>query len=194
MSTPEPRSHAEILSTAVVRAAGFFGVSDPELAVILGVDTAMIDDIRERRDALPPQSSALERAVLFTGIWVAVDTFFASQDDLSQAWLRRPSAGLCGAIPFDLMTTPEGLALLRGYAIRFEEPAEYESPIDATEAGRRVRDLAIEAFGSPAAALVWLWNPQHCLQGRIPSEVIKADGGLQEVLRVLHLIDYGDPP
>lgn len=58
----------------------------------------------------------------------------------------------------------------------------------------QVREAAATAFGTSEAAAFWLSNAQSSLQGRIPLEVIKTRGGIAEVLRVLQLIDYGDPP
>lgn len=186
------KSPAEVLTQAALRAARLFALTDAELALILGLTEPVIGEMRAGRMALEPASDALRRSALFVGAWIAVDAFLASNDTLSQEWLRRPHPGLCGAPPLELMATHQGLETVRNYTSRLEEPAEYSPLPPQSDLEREVQVRAIEVLGSPAAAAQWLLNAQSSLDGRYPRDVMRSDEGAGEVLRVLDLIDSGE--
>jgi putative toxin-antitoxin system antitoxin component (TIGR02293 family) len=56
----------------------------------------------------------------------------------------------------------------------------------------RVFEQAKEAFGSEAAAQVWLTSAQPALANRVPLEMLKSELDAREVERLLDLIDWGE--
>jgi putative toxin-antitoxin system antitoxin component (TIGR02293 family) len=116
LSSHDPATHdqARAVTKAMLRAADFWRVSQAELSAIVGISASTLSRIKNAdAPSLEPGGKTLQLATLFVRVWHAVNTFFASNDEIARRWLREPNAALPGtAIPMQLMQTPEGLAYL----------------------------------------------------------------------------------
>ena len=111
--TPSPEPDV-VLTKAVVRAATLLGLSQRELAGILGVSEATASRLFADRYRLSPQrTKEWELARLFVRLFRSLDALWG-HDDVARTWLSSHNLGLA-ARPRDLLPTVEGLVRVVGY-------------------------------------------------------------------------------
>ena len=112
---PAPAPSAEaVLTKAVVRAADRLGLSQRELAQILGVSESTASRLCADRYRLSPQrAKEWELARLFVRFFRSLDALWG-HDDVARTWLVSPNVAL-GASPRDLLGSVEGLVRVVGY-------------------------------------------------------------------------------
>lgn len=98
-----------VLARAAVRAAGFLGVRQGELAEIIGVSSATASRLASGGKALEEGSKPWQLAALFVRSFRSLDAIVGSDDAAARAWMRAPNAAL-GGVPLELMRDPAGLA------------------------------------------------------------------------------------
>jgi transcriptional regulator with XRE-family HTH domain len=99
---------AAILSRATVRAAGFLGIAQGELAQVIGVSGATLSRLANGRRHLEPGSKPWQLAALFVRLFRSLDAIVGSDDAAARAWLRSENTAL-GGVPLTLIRDPAGL-------------------------------------------------------------------------------------
>jgi len=103
-----------VLTKAVVRAATLLGLTQRELAAILGVSEATVSRLRSDKYRLSAQRpKEWELARLFVRLFRSLDALWG-HDDVARTWLSSPNLGLA-ARPRDLLSSVEGLVRVVGY-------------------------------------------------------------------------------
>ena len=112
MGTHPASAHApereQTLSKATVRAAELLGLTQSELAPILGLSRSTISRLVAGDVLLSPEQKAWELAALFVRLFRSLDAIVGSNTGQARAWLDSENAGL-GAAPRQLIATTEGL-------------------------------------------------------------------------------------
>lgn len=110
---PAPTSEA-VLTKAVVRAAALLGLSQRELAGILGVSGATASRLCASRYLLSPQRpKEWELARLFVRLFRSLDALWG-HDEVARTWLGSYNHALA-ACPRELIPSVEGLVRVVGY-------------------------------------------------------------------------------
>jgi len=112
--SPVEASASSTLTKAVVRAAGFLGLSQATLAQVLGVSGATASRLVGGRYALQPERRReWEFALLFLRLFRSLQAIVGNDRD-AQRWLRHPNLAL-GAPPLELIGSAEGLVRVLHY-------------------------------------------------------------------------------
>lgn len=102
------------LTKAVVRAAGFLGISQATLADVLGVSPATASRLVGGTYALQPaRRREWEFALLFVRLFRSLDALVGNDED-ARTWLRNENRAL-GAKPVELIRSAEGLVRVLHY-------------------------------------------------------------------------------
>lgn len=112
-STEQPNP-STTLTKAVVRAAGFLGLSQAALADVLGVSSATASRLVGGVYLLQPaRKREWEFALLFVRLYRSLDALVGT-DQAAQTWLRGENRAL-GARPLELIRSAEGLVRVLHY-------------------------------------------------------------------------------
>lgn len=103
---PEP---ATVLVKAALRAARFLGLSQAELAQVIGVSGASASRMASGSKRLDEDSKSWQLAALFVRLFRSLDAIVGSDDEAARAWMRSPNHAL-GGVPAELLRDPAGLA------------------------------------------------------------------------------------
>ncbi len=98
-----------VLARATFRAAGFLGVSQADLADIIGVSGATASRLASGGRLLSEGSKPWQLAALFVRSFRSLDAIVGSDDTAARAWMRAANSAL-GGVPLELMRDPAGLA------------------------------------------------------------------------------------
>ncbi len=98
-----------VLARAAFRAAAFLGVSQGNLADIIGVSGATASRLASGGKALEEGTKPWQLAALFVRSFRSLDAIVGSDDAAARAWMRAANSAL-GGIPLELMRDPAGLA------------------------------------------------------------------------------------
>jgi uncharacterized protein (DUF2384 family) len=110
-AAPQPEA---VLSKAVVRAAATLGLTQRELAAILGVSEATASRLCAERYRLSPErAKEWELARLFVRLFRSLDALWGHGED-ARAWLAAPNLALA-ASPRELLASIEGLVRVVDY-------------------------------------------------------------------------------
>jgi len=99
---------AAVLSRATVRAATLLGVTQSDLADVLGISAATMSRIASGQKQLEPGSKPWQLAALFVRLFRALDAIVGSDDEAARAWMRGRNLAL-GGVPLELLREPAGL-------------------------------------------------------------------------------------
>jgi uncharacterized protein (DUF2384 family) len=108
------RSDAEVLSTAVVRVAGFWGLSNAKLAMALGLSSATVSRLKAGTSLLDPASKSFEAGQFLLRLFRGLDALMGSDDEASRRWLATENLDL-EARPIDLIDSFRGLITVCDY-------------------------------------------------------------------------------
>jgi predicted transcriptional regulator len=105
---PETRTApaGEVLTRSARRAAELLGLTQKELARIVGVSPATVSRFSQR--PLDPAAKEAELAILFVRMFRSLDALVGGNVDAARKWLHAPNTHLVG-IPADLIQTVAGL-------------------------------------------------------------------------------------
>lgn len=106
-SVPKPDA-AAVLSKAVVRASLRLGLTQAQLARVLGLSTATASRLAGGSWQLVPDSKPWELAAVLVRICRSLDAITGGNAEAMRAWLHSENAAL-GHAPVRLITTTEGL-------------------------------------------------------------------------------------
>jgi len=101
------------LTKAVSRAAERLGLTQKELAGILGVSPASMSRLGRGRQ-ISPQTKEGELALLFLRVFRSLDALLGGDAEKGRRWLRADNHHL-GAAPADLLQTVSGLVHVSEY-------------------------------------------------------------------------------
>ena len=104
VEAPQPDA---VLSKAVRRAAGRLGLTQRELAGVLGTSEASVSRLSSGR-RLDPGSKEGELALLFLRLYRSLDALVGGSDESARAWLRAENAHVRG-VPSSRIQQVEGL-------------------------------------------------------------------------------------
>ncbi|HWI13541.1 MAG TPA: antitoxin Xre/MbcA/ParS toxin-binding domain-containing protein [Burkholderiales bacterium] len=105
---------ARTLAKATLRAAELLGLTQAELAPILGVSRATVSRIASGDYLIAPEQKTWELAALFVRLFRSLDALVGSNEAQARAWLNSENAGL-GGIPRKLIPKAEGLVRVVQY-------------------------------------------------------------------------------
>ncbi len=105
---------AEVLTRAVTRAAARLGLTQRELAPILGVSAASLSRVHNGQRLVDTHGKEGELALLFLRIYRSLDTLVGGDDAQAQCWLRAENTHL-GGVPLTLLTRIQGVVDVAGY-------------------------------------------------------------------------------
>jgi DNA-binding XRE family transcriptional regulator len=113
-SAPRPDTRARVLAKAALRAAALLGLTQADLAPILGVSRATVSRIATGSYALGPDQKTWELAALFVRLFRSLDALVGSNEAQARAWLGSENTAL-GAVPRSLLSSVEGLVRVVQY-------------------------------------------------------------------------------
>ena len=103
-----------MLTKAVLRAAAFLGLTQKELAGILGLSEASVSRMHAGRYLLDPsRAKEWELARLFVRLFRSLDVLWGHGEE-ARAWLAAPNLALAAA-PRELLGSIEGLVRVVDY-------------------------------------------------------------------------------
>ncbi|WP_373044501.1 antitoxin Xre/MbcA/ParS toxin-binding domain-containing protein [Vulgatibacter sp.] len=105
---------SEVLTRAVLRAADLLGVSQKELAAIVGVSAATLSRIASGQKKLAPASKEGELGLLFVRVFRSLDALLGGEAARCRAWLRAYNDHLQG-VPLELLQSVRGLVHVGEY-------------------------------------------------------------------------------
>ena len=103
-----------VATKAVLRAASRLGLSNKQLARILGLSEATVSRMGSGAYTLSRGDKSFELAVLFIRLFRAIDAVTGGDEAVASAWLRNENLAL-GAAPLMLLQSISGLVHVLGY-------------------------------------------------------------------------------
>ena len=115
-AVPAPSEADRVLTKAVVRAGERLGLSQRELAGILGVSPATLSRLARAREPrlLAAASKEGELAVQLLRVYRSLDALLGGDDEANRRWLRAENHHL-GGVPAALLQTVTGLVHVAEY-------------------------------------------------------------------------------
>lgn len=113
-ATNRQRSDAEVLSSAMIKIAEFWGLSNAKLGVVLGLSPATASRLRSGKSQLDPASKSFEAGQFLLRLFRGLDALMGSDDDASRRWLTAENLDL-DARPLDLIDSFKGLITVCDY-------------------------------------------------------------------------------
>ena len=110
----KPRPDA-VIATALVRAARLLGVSQAELAGVLGTSAASVSRTWNGDRPIPPDSAEGRHALLFLRVFRSLDTLVGGDEERARKWLDARNAHLGGQTPRALLASTPGLVRVVEY-------------------------------------------------------------------------------
>ncbi len=109
----QPQAPA-VLAKGLVRAAEALGLSQAEVAGIVGSSPASISRTFARGRAIDPGSAEGRHALLLLRVFRSLDTLVGGDGEKARLWLRAKNHHL-GAAPLGLLATTQGLVHVAEY-------------------------------------------------------------------------------
>ncbi len=103
----------EVIAKALLRASGALGLTQRELARVVGVSEATVSRFAKGAP-LDPSAKEAELALLFLRAYRSLDALVGGHDDKARAWLRADNTHLAG-VPGERIKTVEGLVHVAQY-------------------------------------------------------------------------------
>ena len=116
LTRPRRRAPAveAVATKAVLRAASRFGLSNKQLARMLGLSEATVSRMGSGAYTLSPGDKSFELAILFIRLFRAIDAVTGGDEGVASAWLRNENLAL-GGTPLTLLQSISGLVHVLGY-------------------------------------------------------------------------------
>jgi len=110
----KPRAEA-VVAKALVRAAQRLGLSQGDLAAVLGTSAASVSRTWNGERPIAPDSAEGRHALLFLRVFRSLDTLVGGDEEKAQRWLASPNAHLAGKPPRSLLDSTPGLVRVAEY-------------------------------------------------------------------------------
>jgi uncharacterized protein (DUF2384 family) len=104
-----------VLAKAVVRAAEALGLSQAQLAAVLGASASSVSRTFAGERAVDPDSAEGRLALLFVRVFRSLDALVGGDAEKARLWLRSPNHHLGGAAPLRLLAGAQGLVHVAEY-------------------------------------------------------------------------------
>lgn len=108
------RSDPEVLSSALVRIADFWGLSNAKLGTVLGLSSATASRLKSGKSLLDPASKSFEAGQFLLRLFRSLDALMGSDDEASRSWLATANLDL-EARPLDMIDSFRGLITVCDY-------------------------------------------------------------------------------
>ena len=105
---PDPRSDGALVTKAALRAAQRLGLSNKELARVLGLSESTVSRMSSGAYALMPEQKPYELALLFVRLYRSLDSIVGGDQAVAKAWLRAGNSAL-GDAPLARIMSIAGL-------------------------------------------------------------------------------------
>jgi uncharacterized protein (DUF2384 family) len=116
LSQPARKPSAEaVVAKALVRAARRLGLSQAEVAAVLGTSAASISRTFAGERPIAPDSAEGRHALLFLRLFRSLDTLVGGDEEKARRWLEAPNAHLGGQPPRSLLASTPGLVRAAEY-------------------------------------------------------------------------------
>lgn len=97
-----------VVTKATLQAASKLGLTNKQLANIIGLSEATVSRMRSGGYLLRPEDKAFELAVLFVRLYRSLDAIVGGEDAVAGAWLKNHNTALDGE-PIAFIQTVPGL-------------------------------------------------------------------------------------
>jgi transcriptional regulator with XRE-family HTH domain len=104
----DPRADGALVTKAALRAAERLGLSNKELARILGLSESTVSRMSAGAYALAPEQKPYELALLFVRLYRSLDSIVGGDQAVAKAWLRAGNSAL-GDAPLARIMSIAGL-------------------------------------------------------------------------------------
>jgi transcriptional regulator with XRE-family HTH domain len=108
LTRSDPRSDGALVTKASLRAAERLGLSNKELARILGLSESTVSRMSAGAYALAPEQKPYELALLFVRLYRSLDSIVGGDAAVAKAWLRAGNSAL-GDAPLARIMSIAGL-------------------------------------------------------------------------------------
>ena len=99
---------AQVLSTAISRIAGIWGLSNAKLGAVIGLSGPTVSRLRGGKYLLEPGSKPFELSQHLLRLFRSLDSWLGEDDASARSWLATPNMDL-GGIPIELIDSIQGL-------------------------------------------------------------------------------------
>ncbi len=113
--TSRKPSAEAVVAKALVRAAGRLGLSQAEVAGVLGTSAASVSRTFGGERPVDPDSAEGRHALLFLRLFRSLDTLVGGDEAKARLWLGAPNAHLGGRPPRALIASTPGLVRVAEY-------------------------------------------------------------------------------
>lgn len=110
----KPRPEA-VVARALVRAARRLGLSQTEVASVLGTSAASVSRSFAGERPIPPDSAEGRHALVFLRLFRSLDTLVGGEEEKARRWLEAPNGHLGGQPPRALLASTPGLVRVAEY-------------------------------------------------------------------------------
>lgn len=104
-----------VVLDAATRASELLGVSQAQLARIIGVDPSTLSRRSRSGKGLDTRSKEYEAALLWIRLFRSLDAIVGGHDASARAWLASPNLAFAGQRPRELIDQTEGLVRVLQY-------------------------------------------------------------------------------
>lgn len=111
MTAPAPEM---VLTKAALRAAAGLGLTNADLAKIIGVSEATVSRYKKDASTIAPSSVHGQLAMLLVRVFRSLDPLVGSDESKRKAWMHSVNKALHGT-PSELIRSPEGLVRTLAY-------------------------------------------------------------------------------
>jgi uncharacterized protein (DUF2384 family) len=108
-------AQGEVVAKAVVRAARRLGLSQLELAEVVGTSAASMSRTFAGERPIAPESAEGRHALLFLRVFRSLDTLVGGDADKARLWLEARNEHLAGRAPRELLASTVGLVRVADY-------------------------------------------------------------------------------
>ncbi len=116
LSKPARKPSAEaVVAKALVRAARGLGLSQAEVAGVLGTSAASVSRTFAGERPIAPDSAEGRHALLFLRLFRSLDTLVGGDEEKARRWLEAPNTHLGGQPPRALLASTPGLVRVAEY-------------------------------------------------------------------------------
>jgi len=113
-AAPPASDESRVLSSAVVRAAELWQLTNDQLGAVLGLSAASASRLRSGGYRLKPGDKSFELGQYLIRLFRSLDAIMGSDDAASASWLRTVNVDL-GGRPIDRIVTIRGLMDVADY-------------------------------------------------------------------------------